>query len=82
MSHNAHHPNPRGTYIYRALLRLCPAPLNLILKDCPVKILEEELLVAAIVKTPSVNAGAEWKTPAYLFNSHINARWHRLLALG
>jgi len=37
-------------------LGLIPTPFEFILKNCPVKVLKEKLLVAVVVQTPTVDA--------------------------
>jgi hypothetical protein len=41
---------------HSATLWLGPIPFDLILKNCPVEVLKEELLVAAVVQIPTADA--------------------------
>ena len=66
--------------LYIVTLRFGPIPFDFILKNRPVEVLKEELLIAVVVETPTVDARTEWETPPRLLNPHKDASWNRPLA--
>lgn len=63
---------------YLAALWLSPIPFKLVLENCPVEVLQEKLLVAAVVQVPAADASTEREAPTCLLNPHRNTRWNRL----